>query len=113
MRQDLSPQELKTLEHIWDNDISIGGAPEGWDYDYFVRKVEDKLYNGFSFKTSVMKVLSEVPRPEEEKAKTPKEITVEKLQNDLRAQWKKMKLAQAIEWAKRNPAPPPVVDDWR
>lgn len=112
MKQDLTEDELRILDELWRIDISVGGAPEGWDYEYFQKKIEGKMYDQFSFRTSVMKVLSEVPR-DNEKPKTPKEITVERLQNELRSSWKAKKLADAIEWAKKNPVDPPVVTDWR
>lgn len=113
MRQGLSESELFTLANIWENDLSVGGAPEGWDYEYFERKVENKLYDGFSFKSALMKTLAEVPRPDD-----PKQIKKDNKADLVMALKKKLddvKLAQAIEWAKKHPLPPlpPVCYDKR
>jgi hypothetical protein len=65
MRQELLDSEKQALQHFWDNDISVGGAPDGWTLESFSRKVENKIFDGWSFKRATMMVLATVPRPDE------------------------------------------------
>ena len=70
MRQELSPIQEAAIDKLWREDISVGGAPERYESPAACcRIVEDKMYNGMSFKTAVMRMLAEVPRPDDPKAR--------------------------------------------
>ncbi len=74
MRQELTIDQRGAIAALWLKDVSAGGPPIDWTLESFTRKIEDKLYNGMSFKTAVMRTLAEVPRsddpnPKEEKKK--------------------------------------------
>lgn len=69
MKQELTVKEETTIASIWLDDISQGGAPDGWDLAQFRAKVEDQMYNGLSLRGAIMYLLARVPRPDDPKPK--------------------------------------------
>lgn len=109
MREELTQKEVDAIADLWKNDISVSGAPEGWDYDYFQRQVERRIYDGASFKTAVMRVLATVPRPDDPIVK--QKTDMETMAEQLKKKWNETKLAREIDYAKSNPLPPVMFDN--
>lgn len=109
MKEELNQKELDAIADLWKNDVSVDGAPEGWDYDYFLRAVERRIWDGASFKTAVMRVLATVARPDDPIVK--KKTDMESMAEQLKKKWNEAKLKQAIDYAKRNPLPPVMFDN--
>lgn len=97
MKQELTEKESLALDEVWQKDLSVGGPPDGWTKESFIRMVEDGVYNGRSFKTALMHVLSKVPRPGDLSPVESKKVKLAQMLEELQA-----KKSQQYQKSKEN-----------